>query len=105
VVYAATVPIGVGGQDAVIVGAVEEAKLQISDELQPAVHTLASDYGVRTEFISRSGDPVSTLTAVATERHADALVIGASQALIHRLLGSKAIRAVRKCACPVTVVP
>ncbi|HEY3716231.1 MAG TPA: universal stress protein [Jatrophihabitantaceae bacterium] len=104
-VHAAAVPTAVGGYDAIVVGAVETTNLQISDELQPAIRALASDYGVRSEFISRAGDPISTLTAIATERHADALIIGASHALIHRLLGSKATRAVRKCPCPVTVVP
>ena len=91
--------------DATIVGAVEQTSLQICDELQPAIHALAIDYGVRTEFVSLAGDPVNALTAIATERHADALIIGASHALIHRIVGSKATRAVRRCPCPVTVVP
>ncbi len=104
-VYAVTAPVGAGVYDATIVDAAEQTNRQISDELQSAIRVLAGDYGVRTEFLSRPGDAVRTLTVIAAERHADALIIGASHALIHRLLGSKAVRAVRKRPCPVTVVP
>ena len=103
-VFAVTAPVALGwGGD--IVAAVAETNLQMAAELKHAIQTLAADYRVRTEFISRTGDPVSVLIQIAHEQHADALLVGASQALIHRVLPSKAIHAIRQCRCPVTVVP
>ena len=101
-VFAVTAPVGWGGD---IVGAIAEANMQLTDELKHAIQTLAADYRVRTEFVSRTGDPVSVLIQIAHEQHADALLVGASQALIHHVLPSKSIRAIRRCRCPVTVVP
>lgn len=103
-VFVVTAPVAVGwGGD--IVGAITEANMQLADELKHAIQTLASDYRVRTEFVSRTGDPVSVLVQIAHEQHADALLVGASQTLIHHVLPSKSIRAIRHCRCPVTVVP
>jgi nucleotide-binding universal stress UspA family protein len=103
-VFAATIPIAVGG-DGTVADVVAHAHAQLVDELKPAIQALAADYGVLTEFIARTGDPVNLLVQVATERRADALIVGASQARLHQILGSKAVRAVRRCPCPVTVVP
>jgi nucleotide-binding universal stress UspA family protein len=99
-----TAPVTVG-DDGTIFGALEQASFESAAELRAAIQALAADYGVPAEFICRAGDAVHALTEIAAERHADALVIGASQARLHHLLGSKAIRAVRRCRCPVTVVP
>jgi nucleotide-binding universal stress UspA family protein len=77
----------------------------IADELRPTIEGLAADYGVRTTFISLTGDPVTTLAKLAAQHRADALIIGASHAFLHRVLGSKSLRAVRRCRCPVTIVP
>ena len=77
----------------------------LAEELERTVVALAAEYGVATQFLSLVGDPVSTLIRIATAEHADALVLGASQAPGHRLFGSVAVRAVRRCRCPITVVP
>lgn len=52
-------------------------------------------------LVIRDGDPFDELTSVASELHADAVVVGASE---HRL-GSLAVRLVRDARWPVTVVP
>jgi nucleotide-binding universal stress UspA family protein len=103
-VFVVTTPFGFG-YDGIIVGAIAEANDQLIDELELAIHTLAADYRVRTKFIAKAGDPVNTLILVAQEQRADALIIGASQARIHQVFPSNAIRAVRRCHCLVTVVP
>lgn len=73
--------------------------------LEEAVEKIAADCGVPSAFVTTIGEPAATLSRIATERHADAIVVGASTALVHRLFGSTAVRAVRHCPCPVTVVP
>lgn len=74
-------------------------------ELRSEISALAAEHRVCTEFVCVTGEPVLALTTLAAERRADALVVGASQALAHRFFGSKALRAVRRSRCPVTVVP
>jgi nucleotide-binding universal stress UspA family protein len=94
----------VAGSDGALAGALAETNAQLADELKPTIQKLAADYRVPTTFIARAGDAVNTLIEIATEHHADALIIGASETLVHHLVGSKALRTVRRCHCPVTVV-
>jgi nucleotide-binding universal stress UspA family protein len=103
-VIAVFVIVTIGGYASMAVAPCQ-VNADLAEELERAVVTLAAEYGVATKFLSLVGDPVSTLIRVATAEHADALVLGASQALGHRLFGSVALRAVRRCRCPVTVVP
>jgi len=103
-VHVVSTPLAVA-DDGTLAGAVEQANANLANDLGPAVLVLAADYGVRTEFVSRVGDPVTILIEAAAEHRADALIVGASHARVHHLLGSKAVRAVRRCQCPVTVVP
>jgi nucleotide-binding universal stress UspA family protein len=77
----------------------------LAGELEPAVLALARECCVTARFLCAVGDPVLALTTVAAEHRADAIIIGASRTLGHRLFGSTALRAVRRCPCPVTVVP
>ena len=74
-------------------------------ELQPKIQALAADYHVKAKFVSVPGDPVTVLINIAAAHHADGIVVGASKAIGHKLFGSAALRAVRRCRCPVTVVP
>ena len=61
---------------------------------------------LRWEFRSvTGGDVVAALSRLADELKADAVVVGASRGLGHRVLGSAAIRLVRARRWPVTVVP
>ncbi|GAA5185392.1 universal stress protein [Rugosimonospora acidiphila] len=103
-VFAVSSPIALD-DDELMACATTQANDQLADELRLTIQTLAADYRVRTTFVSLVGDPVGTLIRIADEQRADALIIGASQAFIHRVLPSKAVRAVRRCRCPVIVVP
>jgi nucleotide-binding universal stress UspA family protein len=94
----------VPASDGAIVAARAEANADLADELKLAIQQLAADYHVSTRFIARAGDPVNMLLEIAAEHHADALIIGASETRMHQLIGSKAVRTVRRCHCPVTVV-
>ncbi|MHA3703065.1 universal stress protein [Jatrophihabitans sp. YIM 134969] len=57
------------------------------------------------EFVERNGNPFKEIVSVATERRADAVVVGASMQAGHRLVGSLAVHLVRAAQWPVTVVP
>ena len=74
-------------------------------ELKQAVRGLALEHGVAACFVSLVGEPIAVIVKVARDEHADAIILGASTALGHRIFGSTSVRAVRRCPCPVTVVP
>jgi nucleotide-binding universal stress UspA family protein len=74
-------------------------------ELRDEVAQLAEQWGVPFEFVVRRGDAVRELDAEARERRVDALVVGTSERLGHRIIGSTAVRLVRRTGWPVTVVP
>ena len=101
-VYAMTTA---AGYDAALGAAPYQASLEVAAELKPKIQALAADYHVNTKFVSVAGDPATVLTNIAAAHHADGIVVGASKAIGHRLFGSTALRAVRRCRCPVTVVP
>jgi len=73
--------------------------------LRADVAALAREYAVATDFVCCPGEPVLVLASLAAELRADAVVVGASRPFARRVFGSKAVRAVRRLACPVTVVP
>lgn len=95
--------ISIAGEDSA--GAAHDANIQLAQQLTPVIQELSVEFQVPIEVIRCAGDPVIILTNIAKTRHADGLILGASQALGHRIFGSKAVRAVRHCRCPVTVVP
>jgi nucleotide-binding universal stress UspA family protein len=101
-VYAITTP---AGYDGALGAAPYQASLEQAGDLGSAIAALAADFQVTAKFAAVPGDPVSVLIKVAAEHHADGIVLGASKAIGHRLFGSTAVRAVRRCRCPVTVVP
>ena len=101
-VYAMTVPVGYDPG----MGAVPyQDSLEVAAELELRVQALAADYRVKSQFMSVQGDPATVLIKIAAAHHADGIVLGASTTIGHRLFGSAAVRAVRRCRCPVTVVP
>jgi nucleotide-binding universal stress UspA family protein len=61
--------------------------------------------GVPLTFIAAWGDPFAELCQIAGEIRADAVVVGASARMAHRLAGSLAVRLVKAGRWPVTVVP
>ena len=78
---------------------------QIADELKQLMLSRTAETGIAAEFRSVRGDPLAQLTRIAEETRADALVIGASEHLGHKIVGSLATRLVRAGKWPVTVVP
>jgi nucleotide-binding universal stress UspA family protein len=91
--------------DAAIDATQYQASLGLAEELKSKIQSVAADYHVKTQFVSVAGDPVTVLIKIAAAHRADGIVLGASKAIGHKLFGSAAVRAVRRCRCPVTVVP
>jgi nucleotide-binding universal stress UspA family protein len=82
-----------------------ETSAQIADELKQLMLSRTAEIGIAAEFRAVHGGPMAELTKIADEMHADALVVGASEHLGHRVVGSLAARLVRAGKWPVTVVP
>jgi nucleotide-binding universal stress UspA family protein len=78
---------------------------QVANEIGDLVRQQASLWHIRAEFLSADGDPYSVITKIAHEVSADAIVVGASTRLGHRIAGSLAVRLVKCGKWPVTVVP
>ncbi len=80
---------------------------QICGRMRAGLATMAEVQALRWEFHSVSGgDVVAALSQLADDLRADAVVVGASHGLGHRVLGSSAaVRLVRSKRWPVTVVP
>ena len=85
--------------------AMNETFDQIADDLEQLLRSRTAETGVAGEFRSVRGDPLAELTRIAEQAHADAVVVGASEHLGHRIVGSLASRLVRAGKWPVTVVP
>lgn len=101
VVYATTPLVGTGPFGVTAIA----TETTTAAELRSRVEALADQYDVRTTFVTAIGEPAGVLARIAAERKADAVVVGASTAPMHRFFGSTAARAIRCCRCPVTVVP
>lgn len=80
-----------------------ESAQQESEELR--ARPTDAPHPVRAEFLVLHGDPYDQLSRLAEERRVDAVVVGASEAAGHRLVGSLASRLVRASTWPVAVVP
>jgi nucleotide-binding universal stress UspA family protein len=78
---------------------------EVADELQELVQQATVMWNITAEFISRDGDPFSVISHLADEVSADAIVVGASARLGHKIAGSLAVRLVKCGRWPVTVVP
>ena len=85
--------------------ALNEASLEVANDLEQQARDRAAEIGVDLEFRSVVGDPLTELTRIAAETRADAVVVGASEHAGHRIVGSLAARLVRAGKWPVTVVP
>ncbi|GAB2691023.1 universal stress protein [Kitasatospora kifunensis] len=103
-VYVASVS-ALAGSSAAGAVAVRESTEETAKELKELLDRAARERGVAMRFCTRTGDPYTEITRLADEVRADALVVGASEHLGHRLVGSLAVRLVRAGRWPVTVVP
>jgi nucleotide-binding universal stress UspA family protein len=102
-VYVSRIPAGVSAAGGA--AAMSETFDQIAAELEQLMRSRTAETGIHAEFRSVRGDPLAELTRIAEETHADAVVVGASEHLGHRIVGSLAGRLVRAGKWPVTVVP
>jgi nucleotide-binding universal stress UspA family protein len=82
-----------------------DAQDEVEAQLREAMRTQGRLWDIDAHLIVRYGDPLSVLTEVAKEVKADAVIVGSSSSLGHRITGSLAIRLVRSGRWPVTVVP
>jgi nucleotide-binding universal stress UspA family protein len=83
----------------------EEWFEEVIAELRRQIQGRAEEGGVPITFMVRRGDAFVELREAATELRADMVVVGASEHVGHRLIGSIATRLVRAGRWPVTVVP
>lgn len=82
-----------------------QAQDEIETQLREAVARQSRAWQVDAELVVRTGDPLAELTEVARQVRADAVVVGSSSSIGHRIAGSLAVRLVRCGRWPVTVVP
>ena len=102
-VYISRMPAGAAAAGGA--GVMSETFKQTADELKQLMFSRAAETGITAEFRSVRGDPLAELTRIAEQEHADAVVVGASEHLGHRIVGSLATRLVRAGKWPVIVVP
>lgn len=82
-----------------------ELQKDIESQLTEAVCAWEHSAAVDARVVVRRGSPLQVLREVADEVQAEAVVVGSSTGLAHRVLGSLAVRLVRARRWPVTVVP
>jgi nucleotide-binding universal stress UspA family protein len=108
VVYARKKPAAVvsfGDQSGMAVRNVLEAQDEVERMLRDALRTQAPLWNLDARLVVRDGDPLTVLSEVAKEVRADAVIVGSSTGMGHRITGSLAVRLVRAARWPVTVVP
>jgi nucleotide-binding universal stress UspA family protein len=103
VLYVRTVGIAATNPAAYV--GMREVHDQTSADLRSEVDAGASRLGIEIEFVEREGNPFKAMVKLAEELRVDALVVGASTAAGHRLIGSLAVHLVKLARWPVTVVP
>ncbi|WP_232343922.1 universal stress protein [Actinoplanes awajinensis] len=82
-----------------------DAQDAVERELREAFQEYLPALGVEAELVIRTGDAFAELIAAAGEARADAVIVGRSAGLLHRIAGSLAVKLVRCGRWPVTVVP
>jgi nucleotide-binding universal stress UspA family protein len=108
VVYARTPPttfFGLGDHSGLATLAVMQSQDEIEAAMRVELDKQAAIWGVDARLVVRAGDPLAVLSAVAKEVRAEAVIVGSSAGVGHRLAGSLAVRLVRCARWPVTVVP
>ncbi|WP_433362666.1 universal stress protein [Actinoplanes sp. CA-142083] len=85
--------------------AVMDAQDEIERELRAAMEQRVGILDIDVELVVRTGEPYTELIEVADQVHADAVIVGRSTKLLHRVMGSLAVKLVRAGRWPVTVVP
>jgi nucleotide-binding universal stress UspA family protein len=104
VVYVSKIP-ATAGMSPATTALMGETTDQIGDELRQSMLSQGAEKGVPMEFRSVHGDPLAELVKIAAETRADAVVVGSSEHLGHRIVGSLASRLIHTGKWPVIVVP
>jgi nucleotide-binding universal stress UspA family protein len=107
IVYARKQPaalITFGDASGIAVGNVLAAQDEVEAMLREALRN-ANVWQIDAHLVVRDGDPLTVLSEVAKEVRADAVIVGSSTSMGHRITGSLAVRLVRAARWPVTVVP
>jgi nucleotide-binding universal stress UspA family protein len=82
-----------------------DAQDEVEKQLRDALRTQASQWEIDAHLVVRYGDPLTVLLEVAEEVRADAVIVGSSASIGHRIAGSLAVKLVKTGRWPVTVVP
>lgn len=86
-------------------GAILQAADDLAGSLRQALVAESGRTGVGAELVVRRGAVLNEIVAVADERSARMVLVGASTSFGHRLIGALAPRLVRVAHWPVVVVP
>jgi nucleotide-binding universal stress UspA family protein len=82
-----------------------DAQDAVERELRAAFADALPRLDIEASLVVRTGEPFTELTEVAEQIHADAVIVGRSTQLLHRVAGSLAAKLIRCGRWPVTVVP
>jgi nucleotide-binding universal stress UspA family protein len=91
-----------GGSAAATIAQAHDA---VERELRDAIAERSPVLDLDVRLVVRTGEPYTELIKVARQVHADAVVVGRSTKVLHRIAGSLAVKLVRANRWPVTVVP
>jgi nucleotide-binding universal stress UspA family protein len=108
IVYARKQPAGlisIADHGGIAVRELLDAQDEVERQLRDALQAQSGHWQVDAQLVVRDGDPLTVLSDVAKEVRADAVIVGSSTSMGHRIAGSLAVRLVRSARWPVTVVP
>jgi nucleotide-binding universal stress UspA family protein len=86
-------------------GAIEASASAATAYVEAQATTALEGLALTWEFVGTRGDPATVLELIATDRRADAIVVGRSRSRLHRRLGSLPARLMRTAERPTVVVP
>lgn len=108
IVYARRPPaalVSIGDQSGIAIREMLAAQDEVERQLSDALRAQTRHWQIDAHLVVRAGDPLAVLSEVAREVRADAVIVGSSTSMGHRIAGSLAVRLVRTARWPVTVVP
>ena len=82
-----------------------EDPAELLDWMHTALTETIDPHGLTVQLVQRNGDAARQLAELASEIHADAIVLGAPEHWVHRIIGSVPVWLARHARCPVVVVP
>lgn len=78
---------------------------ELLDWMRTELAEIIDPNGLTVHLVQLSGDAARQLAQLAGETHADAIVLGAPEHWVHRIIGSVPVWLARHARCPVIVVP